>query len=318
MKAKSPLFPPIEPYATHQLAVGNGHTLYVEESGNLDGLPAIVLHGGPGSGCNAKHRQRFNPEKYRIICFDQRGCGRSMWEDRFAANTTQHLVEDIAAILNRLGVISPVVVYGTSWGSALALAYAQTYPETVQALILGGIFLGTREEMEWLALPVHAARFYPQEYQAITGLLGNPPPQQVIATLYQALTGENAGFARRVAEAWTRYECLCSVPVPNRAEIEEFIATAPNLHEHAALEYYYFNSNCFLEPGQLLANCSRITHIPTQILQGRLDFICPPTAAYSLHQELPASTLTIVENCGHSASEDMEAARVAATNSLIA
>lgn len=312
-----PLFPLLTPYATHMLPVGQGHTLYVEESGSRSGLPVIVLHGGPGSGCNEKHRQRFNPHKYRIICFDQRGCGRSQFEDRLAANTTDALIEDIARIRTHLGLTTATVVYGTSWGSTLALAYAQTYPQTVSHLILGGIFLGTPHELNWMAHPTGAARFYPVEYAAITELLGNPPPDQVIPTMYLALTGANPAFARQAALAWSRYEALCSTPVPNRREIEEFLAITPNLHEHAALECHYFNSNCFLEPDQLLINASRIAHIPTQILQGQLDMVCPPETAHRLHAALPNSTLTLVENCGHSASPDMEEARVTATNALI-
>lgn len=316
-QASSGFFPEITPYQTHNIAVGDGHTLYVEQSGNPEGLPVIVLHGGPGSGCKDTHRQRFNPAIYRIVCFDQRGCGRSTWEDRLAANTTPHLVDDIETIRTQLG-LGKVVIYGTSWGSTLALAYAQTHPQQVLGMVLGGIFLCTPHELAWMTSPAGVPRFHPAEYRAVVAELGNPPPEDILETLHQALTGNNEDFAQRTATLWSRYEAVCSDPAPNHAEIEEFLATATNLVEHATMEAYYFVNDGFLEPNQLADNTHRIAHLPVHILQGAIDMVCPPETAIKLHGLLPNSTLTMVPLCGHSGTEDMEIARTEATNTMAA
>jgi len=316
-QAPAGLFPEITPFQTHAIAVGGGHTLYVEQSGNPEGLPVVVLHGGPGGGCKDKHRQRFDPEVYRIVCFDQRGCGRSTFEARLAANTTQHLVDDIETIRTQLG-LGKIAVYGTSWGSTLALAYAQTHPQQVLGMVLGGIFLGTEYELAWMTHPAGAPRFHPVEYRAVVAQLGNPAPQDILATLYQALAGTNADFAQRIAVLWSRYEAVCSEPAPNRAEIEEFLATTPTLLEHATLEAHYFMNGCFLESNQLMANVERIAHLPIHILQGALDMVCPPETAIALHAALPNSNLVVVPLCGHGGNDAMEAARVAATTALAA
>lgn len=311
------LYPEIAPHHTARLEVSEGHSLYVEESGNPAGIPVVVLHGGPGDGCSEKSRQRFNPEKYRIICFDQRGAGRSTPQGGLAGNTTQHLVEDIEAVRACFNVES-WVVYGSSWGSALGLAYAESYPERVKALVLGSIFLGTRRELEWMAHPEGAARFFPQEYGAVVELLGNPPPEEMVSTLYLAFTGGNKEFAARIAYAWALFEGMCLDAAPNRAELETYLQTAQNLVAHAALQYHYFVNGCFLEEGQLLENAHRIAHIPTHILHGALDMICPPESAWRLHAALPGSRLEVVPLCGHRANADMEELRVRILNALAA
>lgn len=310
-----PLYPEIAPRHTDMLPVSGGHTLYVEESGNPQGLPVVVLHGGPGDGCSEKSRQRFNPQKYRIICFDQRGAGRSTPQGNLQANTTQNLVEDLEAICTYFKV-EAWVVYGASWGSTLALAYAQSYPERVRALMLGSVFLGTQHELDWMAHPTGVARFFPQEYAQAMEMLGNPEPEEVISTLYLALTGENAEFAQRVALAWASFEGMCLDAAPSKADIEAYLATMPNLVAHAALQYHYFTNRCFLQPDELITNAHRIAHIPTHILHGALDMVCPPESAYRLHAALPQSRLEMVPLCGHRANAEMEDLRVLMLDAL--
>lgn len=310
-----PLFPEIAPYRTHMLPVGQGHTLYVEESGNPNGPAAIVLHGGPGSGCNANHRRRFNPATWRIICFDQRGAGRSTPAGELTANTTAHLVEDINAIRTHLG-LGKIALYGHSWGSTLALAYAQSHPEHVAAMVVGGIFLATQTEMDWFTQPHGVARLYPNEHATLADMLNNPAPQMFFKALSQAITGGDVAHATLTARQWGVLESLLSTPTPNRAEIEAELAL-PGMLPRAAIEISYIANNCYLTPNQLLENASRLVGIPLTILQGQLDFVTPPAAAIALHQALPHSRLHLLAETGHSGTPQLEDARVAATEAML-
>lgn len=311
----SPLFPPLEPFATHMLEVGDGHTLYVEQCGNPQGLPVVVLHGGPGSGCSPKSRQRFDPARYHIICFDQRGCGRSLPLGRLEANTTPHLIADIERIRALVGVDS-WVLYGTSWGSTLALAYAQAHPTRVKGILTGGVFLGTAHEMAWLSAPDGLARFRPQEYADIQDLMschgaGLPLEQ----ALYRLVTGPDETLARAAAEAFALYESSACFPETPRDELLGYFRNDPAFLAHITLELHYMAQGLFLTT-PLLEGCAKLQDIPVIILQGALDFVCPPETAHALHHALPASDLRMVPTSNHVANDAMEAARVQATNDM--
>ena len=315
-QASTPLFPEIAPYTIEMLPVTHGHTLRVAQFGNPAGIPVIVLHGGPGSGFGEKSPRRFDPELYHIIIFDQRGAGESTPSNSLEANTTQHLVEDIEAIRNHLNIAS-WMVYGTSWGSTLALAYAQTYPEKVRALVIGGIFLGTQDELGWFNNPLGLPRLRWPEFSALQSLfpdnLTGPALDQAI---YAALTGPDADLAHKAAVAFALYESMACFPDPDRNAALEYINSDPHIVAHIAIELHYFVNYCFLEEGQLLANCHRIAHISTHIVQGELDFVCPPVMAQKLHAALPQSTLTMVPMAGHFTGDALESARTAATSAM--
>lgn len=306
----SPLFPTLEPFATHMLEVGDGHTLYVEQSGNPDGLPVVVLHGGPGSGCSPKSRQRFDPALYHIICFDQRGCGRSLPLGRLEANTTAHLVADIERIRALIGAEN-WVVYGTSWGCTLALVYAQAHPVRVKGLLLGGVFLGSAKEIAWLSAPNGLAQFRPQEYAAILELLGHPS-EPLEHALYRVVTHADTTRARAAAEAFALYEASACFPEAPREQLLAYFREDPGFMAHISLELHYMAQGLFLET-PLLEGCAKLKGIPVTILQGAIDFVCPPATAYALHKALPGSELVIVPTSNHVANDAMEAARVEAT-----
>lgn len=311
----SPLFPELEPFASHMLEVGDGHTLYVEQCGNPNGLPVVVVHGGPGSGCSPKSRQRFDPARYHIICFDQRGCGRSLPLGRLEANTTAHLVADMERIREQVGVEN-WVVYGTSWGSTLALAYAQAHAARVKGLLVGGVFLGTAHELAWLSAPDGLARFRPQEYAAIQDLVAHHgaglPLEQA---LYRMVTGPDEALARTAAEAFALYESSACFPETPREEMLGYFREDPAFLAHITLELHYMAQDLFLT-APLLEGCVRLKGIPVTILQGAIDFVCPPTTAHALHKALPDSELIMVPTSNHVANDAMEAARVEATNAM--
>jgi proline iminopeptidase len=308
------LFPEIEPYRTHLLNVGAGHQLYVEESGHPQGLPIVVLHGGPGSECSPKHRQRFNPKIYRIICFDQRGCGRSQAAHPLHANTTAHLVQDVATIQQHLG-LTQWAVYGTSWGSTLALAYAQAHPQAVLGLIIGGVFLASPEELAYFTAPTGLPLHRPQQFTALQNLFPHHQGHALMQAVYQAAIGSNLALAHQAALAFARYEGSAMEPDPNLIELEEHLAT-PAAFGSAQIELHYFANHCFLTPHQLMHHLPRVTHLPCHILQGEIDLVTPPNTAQAVHAAWPGSTLQLVPHCGHRGTSAMEAARVAAADAL--
>lgn len=314
-----PLFPEIQPYATHMLPVGDNYQIYIEESGNPTGLPVIVLHGGPGSGFSATTNRRFNPQGYRIMCFDQRGAGRSTPSGSLEANTTAHLVEDIAAIIAHFK-LPPVVLYGTSWGSTLALAFAQAHPQAVAGLVIGGIFLGTQAELDWVNLPTGMPQFRWSQYQDLLTVLpsGQIPSGKTLETsLLSLVTGSDPSLAKKAASAYATYECSGFFPQPDMEAIRAFVGADEHITAHVGIELHYFANACFLAPHQLLQGCHRISHLPVAIVQGGLDFVCPPATAHKLHAVLPNSTLTVVPSAGHIADEAMEEARIVATNTML-
>ncbi len=310
----SPLFPPIEPFATHMLEVGDGHTLYVEQCGNPHGLPVVVLHGGPGSGCSPKSRQRFDPTLYHIVCFDQRGCGRSVPLGKLEANTTQHLMTDIETIRQLVGVES-WVVYGTSWGSTLALAYAQAYPERVRGIVTGAVFTGTEDELAWFYQPDGLARFFPEEYNALFDLLHLEDRSRIFHALEERLAPDTAE-AEHLARTTFLLDAMSMILTPQREEIEAYMAT-PEFHKQTVrLWAHYFAQRCFLTPHQLFKDLPRMAHLPITILQGELDLCCPQGTARKLHAALPGSTYVSIPLCGHLPNDAMEAARVEATTAM--
>lgn len=297
--AGRPLYPLIQPYTHRTMDVGDGHSIYVEECGNPDGIPVIVLHGGPGGGCSPGMRRFFHPDQYRVILFDQRGCGRSKPHASVDANTTWHLVADIEMIRAELG-IDQWVVFGGSWGATLALIYAESHPRAVKHLVLRGVFLMTQSELDWF-YDGGAGRFFPEEWKKITSLL---PPQErdrVIESYHRRLFGNDEGEQTRFARAWTEWESALAT-----LEQRRMTGSTPAAYARAfaRIENHYFINQGFLsEDGFILNNINKISDIPGTIVHGRYDMICPPKSAYELHEAWPASTLHMIARAGHSLSE---------------
>ncbi len=294
------LFPPIKPYVTHTLPVSDPHVLYVEECGSVGGLPVVVLHGGPGAGCEPYHRRFFDPEVFRIVLFDQRGSGRSTPHAELGGNTTQDLVADIERVRERLG-IERWVVFGGSWGSTLGLVYAETYPERVLALIVRGVFLGTLQEIAWFYQ--HGAnRFFPDYWQEFEQLIPEEERGDLVRAYYRRLSGLDELARMAAAKAWALWEARTSSLRRRRDLITHFTEpyTALSL---ARVEAHYFVHGCFLEEDQILRNAHRLHGIPGTIVHGRYDVICPAENAWALHSAWPDADLRLVAEAGHAASE---------------
>lgn len=297
--ARMPLYPPIDPFDQRMLDVGGGHRIYVEQCGNPDGIPVVVLHGGPGGGCSPAMRRFFDPDAYRIILFDQRGCGRSRPHASVESNTTWHLVDDIEAIRTTLG-IDDWIAFGGSWGATLALIYAQAHPTRVKALVLRGVFLMTQPELEWF-YGGGAGRFWPELWQEFKGAIPSDEQADLIAAYHARLFSGDRSVEVRFARLWAGWEnALASAdsngPMGN--------APAEYARAFARLENHYFVNAGFLGPDQqILSNMRKIEHIPGYVVQGRLDMICPPQAARRLVENWPAGRLTMIAKAGHAMSE---------------
>ena len=296
--------PPADPYDTRRLDVGAGHSIYVEQYGNPQGAPAIVLHGGPGSGCQPGQRQWFDPNLFRVVLFDQRGAGRSTPADSLAENTTWDLVADMEVIRANLE-ISRWMVVGGSWGVTLGLAYAQRYPDAVSGMVLRAVFLGTPEEVRW-AFVDGPQTTRPDLWNAFISSMPESGRRDPLAYLTQQLHGSDARGRDRAAQMWGAYERALSQLEPNPAippELTEAPATGDAVPSTPRFESYYFQHDCWLEPDQLLHGASGMKHIPGIIVQGRYDLLCPPRAAYALAEAWGNCDLRIVEGAGHSVSE---------------
>ena len=296
------LYPPISPFKAEMLDVGDGHRVYVEQCGNPGGLPVIFLHGGPGGGISSLQRRFFDPERYRIILFDQRGCGRSTPHADLTANTTHHLIDDIERIRKHLS-ISRWVLFGGSWGSTLALLYGETHPERVIGLILRGIFLATQAELDWFYGGGTAAIF-PEKWADFIAPIPENERHDLIAAYYKRINDQAYESERlRYAKAWSLWEGSTVSLVPDESEARQSID--PNFAlAFARIEAHYFQHKCFMsEDGALLKNAHRLKGVPVQIVQGRYDSICPPRSAYALAHALDQAELTIVPVAGHSAFE---------------
>ena len=296
------------------LEVGEGHTLYIEEVGNPTGIPVVVLHGGPGGGCSPAMRRFFDPETYRAILFDQRGCGRSRPHASVTDNTTWHLVRDIEQIRATLG-IDRWIVFGGSWGATLALVYAQAHPTRAAALVLRGVFLATQGELDWF-YGGGAGRFWPDLWAR---LLEPIPPEErhdLISAYNKRLFSGNRAEEVVYARKWAAWEnALASID--NDGAVAE--SPADYALAFSKLENHYFIHKAFLGPGhQILANMDRIAEVPGTIVQGRHDMICPPGSAWDLHQAWPASELRLVPRAGHAVSEPGIAAELVRTMDRLA
>lgn len=308
----APLYPPIAATSAGHLDVGNGHKIYIEESGNPQGIPVVFIHGGPGSGTKPKHRQFFDPQKYRIILFDQRGCGQSQYADALQANTTWDLVADMEKIRAHFG-IDQWLLFGGSWGSTLGLAYAQTHPERCLGLILRGIFMGRQSEIDWLYSTHGAAQFYPDQVNAFLQLIPESERTDLLASYAKRLFRSDPEVHLPAAQAWTAWEYGLSNFIPN--PVLEPIDPAICL-PFARLECHYFSNQCFFEDNQLINNAYKIAHLPTILIQGRYDMVCPPITAWELHQALPNSTLEWIQAGHHSSDTPLAQALVAAADTF--
>ncbi len=301
-KPKSPLFPNLDPYRTGWLDVGDGHKIYYEESGNPNGVPVVGCHGGPGAASKPKHRRLFNPLKYRIILFDQRGCGQSMFKDQFAANTTAHLVADMAALQAHLS-IDAWHVLGGSWGSTLALIYAQTWPKSVKSLIIHGVFLATKGELAWLYEQNGAERFFPDVFAGYKAHLPVTEQKNMLASYVKQILTPPSTARKAAALAYSSWELNLLEIQPNRAQIAEILAPEGFDDSYALLNLHYFKNKCFLEEGQILRDMDKIAHLPLSIVQGRYDMVCPPASAWAVHKVMPHSSLVFAPMAGHSSSD---------------
>ena len=294
------LYHELQPYVVHSLEVEPPHVLYVEECGNPNGIPVLFVHGGPGAGCEDYHRRFFHPELYRIVLFDQRGCGRSSPHASLDSNTTQALVEDMERIREHLG-IERWVLFGGSWGSTLSLVYAQTHPERVLGLVLRGIFLCRPQEIHWF-YQEGASRLFPDLWEAFLAPIPEAERGNLLDAYYRRLTGDNEVERMAAAKAWSLWEGRTATLRPNQAVVDHFgnPFTALSL---ARIEAHYFKHDSFLRPNQILEDASRLKDIPGVIVHGRYDVVCPLDNAWELHKAWPGSELQIIPDAGHSASE---------------
>lgn len=294
------LYPEIKPYATHRLAVDKPHQLYIEECGNPDGLPVAFVHGGPGAGCEPYHRRFFDPNVYRIVLFDQRGCGRSTPHAELTGNTTQALVADMEVIRQHLK-IDKWVVFGGSWGSTLGLVYAQTHPEAVLGLILRGIFLCGRREIHWFYQD-GASRIFPDYWEDFLRPIPEVERGDLVRAYYKRLVGDDEVARMAAAKAWSLWEGRAATLQLSKSVVDHFArpSTALSL---ARIECHYFMHDSFLEAEQILHNAHRLADIPAIIVHGRYDIVCPVENAWALHRAWPQATLKIIADAGHSASE---------------
>lgn len=307
------LYSPIDPFDQRMLDVGDGHRIYVEQCGNPDGVPIVVFHGGPGGGCSPAMRRYFDPHTYRIILFDQRGCGRSRPHASVENNTTWHLVRDIELIRETLG-IDQWLVFGGSWGATLALIYAETHPARVLHLILRGVFLMTRAELDWFYAG-GAGQFWPEVWSRFKNLIPEDEQEDLIAAYGRRLFSDDHAIETRFARAWTAWEnTLASIDNdgPSGDSPSEYARAFARLENH-----YFTNAGFLEEEGWILNNIGRIAKVPGTIVQGRYDMICPPVSAARLNESWPASRLAMVPRAGHALSEPgITAELVRTTDSL--
>lgn len=293
---------PVDCYHSEFLERPQGHRLYLEQSGAPNGIPVLMCHGGPGGGCSPFQRTLFDPQQYRIVLFDQRGCGQSTPFASLEHNTTADLIADIEAIRHHLG-IAQWVVAGGSWGSTLALAYAEHYPQHCLGLILRGIFLGRPEDVDWLyRAGGGASQVFPDYYADFVAPIAHAKGLDVLVAYQQLLQHADAQIRLRAAQAWSLWEARVATLLPNTAMRQGAIEPDSAL-PLARIENHYFLHHCFLRPNQLMAELSAVQHLPCYIVHGRYDMVCKMENATTLHQAWPGSVLTIVSNAGHSASE---------------
>src|SRR5438477_7771156 len=289
---------PFAPLTSELFAVGEGHEVYVESVGRAGGIPAVYLHGGPGSGCQADHRRLFDPERFHAILFDQRGAGRSRPKGRREDNTTLHLIADLELIREKFGVERWMLV-GGSWGATLALAYAQTHPERVTGIVLRATFLGTRAEIEngfRSSLP----RFYPGLSDDFMSVLTPEERKQPIEAYFRRILDSDAAVHGPAARAWGETERILSEHAPNRVRLDlEALHSSRTLPATPFMEAHYFQNNCFMKPDQLVTEAGKLAGIPGIVVQGRYDLLCPPATSQALAAAWREADIRVVEGAGH-------------------
>ena len=294
----SKLYPPIKPYNKFYLKVSSLHTIYIEESGNKDGKPVIFLHGGPGGGIEPIYRQYFNPIKWRIVILDQRGCGNSIPHSELKENTTWHLVADIEKIRKYLN-IDRWVVFGGSWGSTLSLTYAIMHSKRCLALVLRGIFLLRKFEIQWF-YQYGCSMLFPEEWEEFISIIDNSDRQDFVAAYYKKLTSKNKKIRQDAAKIWSSWEAKTSKLIQDDKLLHDFdniMAT----EAFARIEcHFFYNKGFFKNDGWILDNLSTISNIPLYIVQGRYDVVCPIKSAWDLHRKMKHSKLYIIKDAGHS------------------
>ncbi len=300
MTALRTFYPPIEPYESGMLDVGDGHSIYFERCGKPGGKPALFLHGGPGGGLSPNHRRLFDPERYDVMLFDQRGCGRSTPHAGLESNTTWHLVADIERLRAMMGV-EKCLVFGGSWGSTLALAYAETHPARVSELVLRGIYTVTEAELRWY-YQFGASEMFPEKWERFQAPIPEAERGDMIAAYRKRLTSDDIATQIEAARAWSVWEgetiTLLPDPQLSASHDDGHFALA-----FARLENHYFVHHCWLEEGQLIRDAHRLRAIPGTIIQGRYDMPCPARYAYALHKAWPEADFHLVEGAGHAYSE---------------
>lgn len=294
------LYPDIKPYETKNVKVDSLHTIYMEQSGNPDGIPVLFVHGGPGGGCSKQDRCFFDPEKYRIILFDQRGAGRSTPHAELESNTTQNLLDDMEFIRNSLD-IERWILFGGSWGSTLSLIYAEKFSEHVLGLILRGIFLCRKEDFRWF-YQEGASRLFPDYWEDFLHQIPSAERGDMIKAYYARLTGANELAKMGAAKAWSIWEGLCATLRPNHEVVGDF-SDPHKAMSLSRIEAHYFVNNIFVEENTILNNADKLANIPGIIVHGRYDAVCPLDNAFALHRVWHESELHIIRDAGHSSRE---------------
>ncbi len=306
------LYPPLQTLETGRIRVSQLHEIYWERSGNPEGKPVIVIHGGPGGGSQPEYRSYFNPDAYHIIQLDQRGCGRSTPHAELQENDTLNLVSDIETLREYLG-IKKWQVFGGSWGSTLALIYAEKHPNRVTELVLRGIFMCRPKELRWF-YQHGASEIFPDAYAPYRDHIPEAERENLMAAYYKRLTSDDAEVRLAAATRWTAWEMATSRLIPDNQYLAR-AEDAPFAEAFARIECHYFMNHIFMEEDTILKNIDAIRHIPGVIVQGRYDVVCPPVSAWELHQAWPESELTMVADAGHSVGEPgIAAALIAATD----
>ncbi len=295
------LFPEIRPLVTHSIRVQVPHVLYVEECGSSSGIPAIFLHGGPGAGCKPLHRRFFDPERFRIVLMDQRGCGRSEPHAELAENTTWHLLADMERVRANLG-IERWLLFGGSWGATLALAYAETYPDRVLGLVLRGVFLCRHQDINWLYEPGGASRLLPDAWQEFQETIPLDERASMVEAYRRRLDGQDELERLRAARAWARWEARAATLQPDPRLVERFTEARAAL-SLSRIEAHYFANGGFLEPDQLLRHAERLNGIPGIIVHGRYDMVCPLEQAWALQRAWKTAELRMIPAAGHAMTE---------------
>lgn len=307
-------YPEIQPFQTFFLQTGSVHQVYVEQCGNPDGIPVIFLHGGPCSGTKPDHRRFFNPEKYHIILMDQRACGQSLPFGELEGNTTQDLIADMERIRVQLG-IGQWLVFGGSWGGALALLYAQQHTAQVAGLVVRAVFLARQQDLDWYAKD-GANRLFPEQWQKLINSLPDPDTADLLGSLCRVFWGDDEEAQTRVAQEWLNWGALTALG--NAYQVRE-LQISEQTFKQIRMELNFAKHRYFISENQILANCGLLQHIPTRIIHGRQDFLCPIEAGLRLHQAMPHAGYVILPNAGHVAQhEEMIDALVTATDEFAA